>query len=293
MNRLSLSTGSLSHLLGKEYYDFNTIASLMKSIHTRGLIDGFEFQKIAEWDSVGPPRDDYQEGYYTGRRARAWKSCSKYSIQELASMIRNLKIPILSVHANRDTGICMCATANEDIKRGRELVGETLYLCSVLGSNVAVFHFWDTWKREIDTNLLSATIDDYQLRYPDIRVSVENVPTRAKELTPFELSKLFKSVTLDTRWACMYDELERYQDILPRIANIHLRGQLIDSQWVFESSTWTFDDIVILIKEKWKYSGLITIEPEGGYRTATIEDLTVAIRDLRKKLAHSSEMNSS
>ncbi len=284
MNQLSLSTGSLSHLVGKEYYDFNTIAALMKSIHTRGLIDGFEFQKIAEWDSVGPPRNDYQEGYYTGRRARAWKCSSRHSIQELANTIRDLEIPILSVHANRDVGICLCRENDEDIKRGTDLIDETLLLCNALGSKVAVFHFWDTWTGEIDTESLCDILDDYQSRYPGIRACVENIPTRVEGLTPFELSKLFNSVTLDTRWACMYDELERFRDILPRIANIHLRGELVDSQWVFKSSTWTFDDIVQLIRDRWRYSGLITLEPEGGYRNATLDNLVEAIDHLRRDL---------
>lgn len=288
MRLLSLSTGSLSHLLGKEYYDFNTIISLMKTLYAHAVIDGFEFQKIAEWDSVGPPRDEYREGIQIGARAKAWKSCSKYTIPELADSIRNMDLPITSVHANRDVGICLCGGGRDDITRGEELIDETLSLCNILGSDVAVFHYWDTRTKIIDRGFLHDLLNDYQSRHPRVRIAVENVPTSVEGLTPFELAKQYDSITLDTRWACMYDELERFHDILPRIVNIHLRGQLIDRQWVFDSSNWTFDEVVRLIRGKWKYSGLITLEPEGRYQNATVEDLTEALNILRRNLRYPS-----
>ncbi|KXH76762.1 MAG: hypothetical protein AM326_01990 [Candidatus Thorarchaeota archaeon SMTZ-45] len=292
MRLLSLSTGSLSHLLGKEYYDFNTIVSLMNTLHSRAVIDGFEFQNIAEWDSVGPPRDENRESSHIGARARAWKSCSKFTIDELANSIRNTGLPILSVHANRDVGICLCAGDEDDIERGKELINTTLSFCNALGSKVAVFHFWDTWTRTIDNGFLSDILDDYQLRFPDVRASVENVPTSVDGLTPFEISKQFNYITLDTRWACIYDELDRYYDLLPRIVNIHLRGRLADEQWIFDSSTRTFDEVISLIRDNWRYSGLVTMEPEGGYRGATIEALVEALEELRMKLGYPSRKRS-
>jgi len=258
----------------------------MNTLHAQAAIDGFEFQKIAEWDSVGPPRDEYREGNQIGARARAWKSCSKYTIENLANSINSYGLPISSVHANRDVGICLCAGSNSDLERGKELINETLSLCKALSSNVAVFHFWDTRTKYIDSKLLHRVLDEYQSHYINIRAAVENVPTSVEDLTPFELAKQFNSVTLDTRWACMYDELEQFYSILSRIVNIHLRAQLVDRRWIFESSTWTFDEIVSLISGKWKYSGLITLEPEGGYRDATIEDLVEALKVLRRNLGY-------
>jgi hypothetical protein len=288
MKLLSLSTGSLSHLLGKEYYDFNTIVTLMNTLNNQAVVDGFEFQNIAEWDSVGPPRDEYRESGRTGTRAKAWRSCSRFTINELANSIRNTRLPILSVHANRDVGICLCAGGEEDIKRAKELVNTTLFLCSTLKSKVAVFHFWDTWTRTIDTGFLSKTIDGYQSRYPDVKASVENIPTSVDGFTPFEIAKQFNYVTLDTRWACVYDELDRYYELLPRIVNIHLRGRLVDEQWVFDSSARTFDEVISLIRDNWQYSGLVTMEPEGGYRDTTIEALIKALEELRMNLGYPS-----
>ncbi len=287
MKMLSLSTGSLAHLLGKEYYDFEAITSLMNTIYVRSKIDGFEFQKMAEWDSVGPPRDEYREGRQVGFRARAWKSASKYTPQRIAHAIRKMGIPILSVHANRDTGICICSGGIGDINRGKEIIRETLWLCRALKSQIAVFHYWDTWANQIDIALLCRVLDQYHSRYPNVKASIENIPTCAEQLTPFELVSHFNSITLDTRWACMYDELEQFYDLVPRIVNIHLRGRLDGKQWVFDSSNWTFEQIISLIRNKWKYSGLITLEPEGGYQNATLEDLVDALKTLRKKLGYS------
>jgi sugar phosphate isomerase/epimerase len=288
MRLLSLSTGSLSHLLGKEYYDFNTIVTLMNTLYSQAVIDGFEFQNIAEWDSVGPPRNEYRESSRTGARAKAWRSCFKFRIDELANSIRNTGLPILSVHANRDAGICLCAGGEEDIERAKEIINATLSLCNALKSKVAVFHFWDTWTRTIDPGLLSKTLDDYQSRYPDVKASVENIPTSVDGLTPFEIAKQFNYITLDTRWACIYDELDRYYELLPRIVNIHLRGRLVDEHWVFDSSTRTFDEVISLIRDKWRYSGLVTMEPEGGYRGARIDALVKALEELRMKLGYPS-----
>lgn len=284
MRSLSLSTGSLSHLLGKEYHDFEAILSLMKTLHSTAAIDGFEFQKIAEWDSVSPPRDEYKEGNHAGARVRAWQSCSKYKIEGVANSILSAGLPILSIHANRDVGICLCAGGEADIKRGEDIIHETLFLCEAVRSQVAVFHFWDTWEKYIDVAPLIHTLDYFQSGHPDIRVSVENVPTSVEGLTPFDLANQFKWVTLDTRWACRYDELERFHSLLPRIVNIHLRGRLADRQWVLDSSTQTFDEVINLIRKQWRYSGLITLEPEGGYRGATVEDLVDALKLLRKQL---------
>ncbi len=286
MKLLSLSTGSLAHLLDKEYYDLATIMSLMNTIYTQSKIDGFEFQKIAEWDSIGPPRDEYREGREVGFRARAWQSASKYTPREISHALRKTGIPILSLHANRDTGICICAGGVDDINRGKEIIRETLWLCKALQSQIAVFHYWDTWANQIDIALLCRILDQYQSRYPGIRATIENIPTCAEELTPFKLVSHFNSITLDTRWACMYDELERFYELVPRIVNIHLRGRLDGRHWVFDSSNWTFEQTISLIRDKWKYSGLITLEPEGGYQNATLEDLVEALKELRKKLRY-------
>lgn len=286
MRLLSLSTGSLSHLMESDYHDLRAIQYAMTLLHAHAEIDGFEFQKIAEWDIVGPPRDDHGDGRPEGFRRDAWESCRKHTISELAGAIGAAGLPVLSVHANRDVGICLCNGSEEDIARGDDLVCEAISLCIALRTNLAVIHIWDTRAKDIDSMFLRRKLDRIQSSHPEIKATVENVPTSVEGLTPLELAKQFASLTLDTRWACMYDELERFEEVLPRIANIHLRARLLEQEWIFESSDWTLEEVVRLIRETWKYSGLITLEPERGYHGHTVEDLVVATRALRTMLGY-------
>ncbi len=286
MQLLSLSTGSLSHLFSSEYHDFEAIQSAMVLLHAHAEVDGFEFQKIAEWDSVGPPRDAYRAGRPTEFRTRAWESCSKYTTAEIGRSIKAAGLPILSVHANRDVGICLCTRCEDDVDRGSELIYETLSLCSILESKVAVFHFWDSMAKTIDTAFLRETMDSIQQVHPTIKATIENIPTSVDGLTPLELAKKFDSLTLDTRWACMYDELKGFAEVLPRIANVHLRARLLDQEWIFDSPDWTLEEVIDLIRHTWGYSGLITVEPEGGYHASAIEDIVVATKALRILLGY-------
>lgn len=284
MLQLSLSTGSLPRIIGKDYSDFESIISLMSTLHRESEIDGFEFQNLAEWDTFGQPMDEYKIGPSKGIRAKNWQLSEKYSINEIANTICLNNLPILSVHANRDVGICLCSNDVRLFDRGLKIINDTMTLAKMLGSRITVFHLWDTWTNYVDTQLLRNALSGISSNYPNIFASVENIPTQVQGQSPAGLVSGFDWITLDTRWSAYYDELPRFCNLLPQVVNIHLRGKIENQWWVLENAPYTFDEVLTTLLKEWKYSGLLTIEPEGKYHNASIEDLIIAISELKKHL---------
>ncbi len=277
MNQVSVTTAPLNRLVQGMYYDIKSTIDIMKRIWAESAVDGFEFQKLAEWESDGPPRDDNKE--FT--RRDAWSAAPKYTVKELSKLLKQSNVPILSVHANRDVGICLCSDDSREIARGKDMVHETLALAQNVGAGVAVFHLWDTWKEEFNPAFLRNLMSDIVSQYPNVVAAVENVPTHLVDHTPFALVKEFEYVTLDTRWAAMYDELDKFESIKDRIINIHLRGHLENEWWAIDNAPFTFDEALAKIQDGWRYRGLLTLEPERGPSDVTWEGLLVALRNLR------------
>lgn len=277
MNQVSVTTAPLNRLVQGMYYDIKSTIDIMKRIWAESAVDGFEFQKLAEWESDGPPRDDNKE--FT--RRDAWRAAPKYTVKELSKLLKQSNVPILSVHANRDVGICLCSNDSREIARGKDMMHETLALARNVGAGVAVFHLWDTWKEEFSPAFLRDLMSDVASQYPTVIAAVENVPTHLVDHTPFDLVKEFEYVTLDTRWAAMYDELDKFESIKDRIINIHLRGHLENEWWAIDNAPFTFDEALTKIQDSWRYRGLLTLEPERGPSDVTWECLLVALRNPR------------
>ena len=102
--------------------------------------------------------------------------------------------------------------------------------------------------------------------------------------TPFSLVKQFDYVTLDTKWATLYNELDSFESITNKIVNIHLHGSLRESKWVLNSSNLGFYEALDLIRDRWKYSGLLTVEPEGKRDKSLFNNFVKAMRSLRTQL---------
>ncbi len=49
---------------------------------------------------------------------------------------------------------------------------------------MCVFHLWDTWKEQLDQSVVESALREIPARYPRIKASVENVPTRLVGYTP-------------------------------------------------------------------------------------------------------------
>ena len=54
MERISLSIAPAVQVIGKPYYDLTGSIELMHRLWPAGVVDGFEFQNLAEWDASGP-----------------------------------------------------------------------------------------------------------------------------------------------------------------------------------------------------------------------------------------------
>jgi len=156
-----------------------------------------------------------------------------------------------------------------------------LFLTTELDAEVCVFHLWDTWKTEFNINHLKKTLSEIATQYPKVKASVENIPTHLKGQTPFSLIKSFKTITVDLRWTALYDELNAFKSITDRIANIHLRGTLKKEKWVLDRSNFSFYEALDTIKNKWKYQGPLTVEPEGGTTSPNFENFLKAMKSLR------------
>jgi hypothetical protein len=98
--------------------------------------------------------------------------------------------------------------------------------------------------------------------------------------TPFSLVKRFDYVTLDTKWASLYDELTFFKSILRKVVNVHLRGSLRDGRWVLNSPNVSFYENLDMIRDQWKYSGLLTVEPEGKRDKSLFRSFVKAMRSL-------------
>ena len=261
-NPLSLSITAANLIVGKQFYDLDNSIEMMQQLIEAGIVDGFEFQHLGEWDSREPPRED------NGRRVAGWQTCTKYPVEQLAKILQATALPILTIHANRDVGICLCSHKVQDIERGKTLLHESLWLAQQVEATACVFHLWDTWQEQFDPLLLQEVVNRIAPLYPKVKVAIENVPTHLTGKTPFELVKTYKWLTLDLRWAALYDEFWRYEALLAKVANVHLTGVLsgdgrfrLNPAWFPEGHhIFTFDEAVDTICYKWGYTGPLTVE---------------------------------
>lgn len=275
-NPTSISVAPTTRAIGKRYYDLAATIELMGLLWQESVIDGFEFQNLAEWDDENPPRDERE------KRFAAWNGSQKHTTDEMATLLQEAGLPILSVHANRDVGICLCSDQEQDINKGKRLIHESLFLAEKVGAPLCVFHLWDTWKEAFAPRFLQSVLREIAVQYPGVKASVENVPTHLAGSTPFELVRQSEWITLDLQWAALYDELDRFESVKERISNVHLRGRLEGSKWVLEDAPFGFYEALDTIRAKWGYSGPLTMEP-GGLRDGDWENLVAAMSTLRAR----------
>ncbi|MFX1404474.1 MAG: hypothetical protein ACFE9D_08395, partial [Promethearchaeota archaeon] len=277
VNLLSITTPPLAILIQRPVYELEALFQIMQRIRNEGLVDGFEFQNLAEWDVAGPPLDKAKFEV----RIKNWKICEKHDVDELTDKLKQLKLPILSVHANRDVGICLCSSKRREITRGHQLIHDSLRLTREVNAEVCVFHLWDTWSKRFDPLQLKHTLDSFADEFSEVKAAVENIPISLDNMTPFEVVKEFEWITLDLRWAGMYNELHKFASVKHRIVNVHLRGRLETNHWVIHHSPFTLSDALELIRNEWKYHGLLTIEPEGGLKNAKWKNFATALKEIR------------
>jgi len=261
LNPLSIAIQPLNRLVSNPYYDLETTIKVMHRLYSAAVVDGFEFQNLAEYDGRLPPRDEAEF------RLKAWQKSQKYNITELGEALQKSGVPIISVHANRDVGIYLCSGNREEIAFGCELIRESLWLAEQVSANTCVFHLWDTRKEDFNPTKLEAILNEITVQYPKVRAAVENVPTHLSGKTPFDLLGTYRWITMDLRWAGLYDELHKYKARGACIANVHLSGQLSGDQWIMNPE-WFGSHLLTFSLEQavrqicgWGYRGIYTVEP--------------------------------
>ncbi len=277
-NLLSFSTSPLTRILAVTYYDFESTIKAMEKLWKFSVLQGFELQHLAEWQSDLPPRDN--DPRYD--RYGAWEASIKYTVEEIADKVNKAGIPVLSIHGNRDIGILCCSNTSEDIKNGKRLIMEAIKIAEMVGAEICVFHLWDTYDEKFDPSVQKDLMKEIVLTFPKIKISVENIPTKLINYTPYELVKDFKWITLDLRWAAVYDELNKFFKVKDKIVNIHIRGTLEGTEWKLKNSPFTVYEALDIIINEWNYKKLLTIEPEGGLTGVSWEDLVEAIGSIKK-----------
>jgi len=246
---------------------------MMRRLWQTSVVQGFEFQNLAEWDAAHPPRDE------AARRLAAWEDSERHTVDEIAAWLRKTGLPILSVHANRDVGFCLCRGGLHDLRRGQQLIHQSLSLAEEVGAPVCVFHLWDTRMETFDPGLLHDALHEAAAQHPSVKAAVENIPTRLPGHTPFELVRQFEWITLDLQWAAMYDELDRFAIVEERIANVHLRGRLRGGEWLLDDAPFGFYEALDMIRNEWHHSSILTMEP-SGLRQGDWDCLVAAMRSL-------------
>ena len=95
-------------------------------------------------------------------RKPAWEISKRYTVDEIAAILCANKVPILSIHANRDVGAYVCSDEQADINYGKQLVQESLALTQKTDYLVHDI------EKERTGSLASSIIDFSQVDYPAI-----------------------------------------------------------------------------------------------------------------------------
>lgn len=272
-NLISVSTAPIARLGNKKYYDLQGTIGVLRQVFRKSVVDGFELQLQPEWDSEKAPLTDTE--------LADWTKTPKYSNETILQMLKNEKLPILSVHASRDIGNYLTSNQKQDVEKGRRLIRDSLAFTDAIGAEICVFHLWGTWKTNFDFDNLKKIFLATTRQFPSLKSCVENIPTHLCGCTPFSLVRHFEWATLDLRWASMYDELESFKSIVDRIANVHLRGRLERGKWTLTDGMFGFYEALDRIRTEWEYRGVLTVEPEGGLGPSSFDSFVQAMKSIR------------
>jgi sugar phosphate isomerase/epimerase len=277
MGLLSISSTSLASYLGRKYYDLEATLYVMTMLAREGVVDGYEFQLLAEWNSRDPPI--CVDTKYD--RKLEWELSRKHTVPEIAKSINNLNLNIISVHANRDVGVCLCSRDEDLVERGKKHIENALSLAQLVHARLCVFHLWDTWIEDIDFGALKRLFKACVGRYSRIKATVENIPTFGEGRSPLSVVKDYDWITLDTKWAMKYGELESYRSVRRKIANVHLRGEYRRGKWLFDGSSRVFEAIRRTIRQVLRFQELLTVEPSMELSNVKWKDFVGSISLLR------------
>lgn len=255
---LSVSTSPLNtHMdIRTPYYDLQSTAEVMDRILADCDIDGFELQLMEDWNKKNPPLS-----YSHDRKIANWKKAPDYSADDIVNMLLPLRDSILTIHANKDIGILLCSDNKKEVSIGLYLLQEALTISQRLQAKHCVVHLWDYWKEHFDFPRVCRLIEEMSSE----KICVENVPTHYMGKKPNQMLTDFKSITLDVKFAYMFDEITAYKGLCSRIRNVHLSGRLADGTWNIQQVPEdnigsTLGEIIENLIGSWGYQGIFTVE---------------------------------
>jgi hypothetical protein len=253
------------------YYDLQSTVEVMDRILSDCEIDGFELQLMEDWNKKNPPLS-----YSHEKKISNWKKAPDYSADDIVNMLLPLRESILTVHANKDIGILLCSENEKDVNIGLHLLHEALSISKRLQAKHCVVHLWDYWKEHFDFPRVCRQI----VELGSDNICVENIPTHYMDKKPNQMLADFDSITLDVKFAYMFDEIMAYEGLCSRIRNVHLSGHLSDGAWHVEqvpkeNMGSTLEEIIKNLVGAWDYQGIFTVEsiPNDQTWAATMEGL--------------------
>ena len=270
---LSVSSSPLnSHMdIQTPYYDLQSTVEVMDRVLSDCEIDGFELQLMEDWNKKNPPLS-----YSNEKKISNWKKAPDYSVDDIVNMLLPLRESILTVHANKDIGILLCSENEKDVGIGLYLLHEALGISKRLQAKHCVVHLWDYWKKHFDFSRVCRQI----VELGSDKICVENIPTHYMDKKPNQMLTNFDSITLDVKFAYMFDEIMAYEGLCSRIRNVHLSGHLSDGVWHVEkvpkeNMGSTLEEIIKNLVGSWDYQGIFTVEsiPKDQTWGSTMEGL--------------------
>jgi hypothetical protein len=278
---LSINTAPLTSYLNKKYYDLDATIYIMQMLMAEEVVDGFEFKLLAEWNPAYVPlsRDAKFD------REIAWENSPKYAVDEIGEKLNSHRLPVLSVHANSDVGVCLCSEEPHLIERGIEMIARAISLAQMVNAEICVFHVWDPWLNEIDFPKVRRQFEAVLSDYPEIKGAVENIPTYVPGVTPYAVAKEYRWITLDTKWALRYGELDSFKSLIDKIIDIHIHGRAESSRWALSTSHHSAAEILATVESKWGYHRLLTLDTEGTFEDMKWKDLVSGIASVRDIMA--------
>lgn len=270
---LSVSTSPLnSHMeIQTPYFDLQSTVEVMDKALSDCGIDGFEVQLMEDWNKKNPPLS-----YNHEKKIANWKKAPDYSVDDIVNMLLPLRDSILTIHANKDIGILLCSENEKEVGIGVHLLHEALAISQRLQVKHCVVHLWDYWKERFDFPRVCRLIE----KIASEKVCVENIPTHYMGKKPYQMLTDFESITLDVKFAYMFDEITAYERLSSRIRNVHLSGHLSDGVWNIQrvpekNIGSTLEEVITYLIGSWGYQGLFTVEsiPKDQTWADTMEGL--------------------
>lgn len=223
--RATVSTGSLAGAVGRRYWELEAALDVAVAVGAP-----IELVLQPEWDPAGPPVTPFD-----GK----WSRDSWREPEEVVRLAACTGLPVISVHASRDTGKLLAGTEDE-AARGRRQLREAFGVASALGAQTVVLHAWDTYDKGLLPDAVAGRIAAAIPKgVGGTMLSIEGIPVSTPGLSPALMANavaaalnrnpggaLRAGTTVDLNWTSLAGDLGVWLPYGAGVASIHVRGAL-------------------------------------------------------------------